>query len=294
MESPHILLVDDDTALLEALPHMVALRFHGVVVDTSDSALKALDQIQEHDYDVIVSDIKMPGMDGLELLAKVQELRPETPTLLITGHADQELITQALRGGAYDFIQKPIDRVYFVAALHRAIQTRQLRLQVLEQQLTLERLLEQRTHELLATNEAMDTIVRDLLDYALIQSGEFTLHPTRCDLVELCQQVLEAYTKGAGLEPALECSLEPIEVHVDHERMNQVLVHLLSNARKFSPAGTPITVALYRSEDEVTISVQDAGRGMLEERLPHIFEQFSGVSEIEMLAGLRPNVGLGL
>jgi len=294
MDTPHILLVDDDTALLEALPHMVALRINGVLVDAADSALKALDQIQKHDYDAIVSDIKMPGMDGLELLAKIQELKPETPTLLITGHADQELVTQALRGGAYDFIQKPIDRVYFVAALHRAIQAHQLRRQVREQQVVLEQLVEERTHELHTTNEAMDTLVRDLLDYALIQSGEFTLHPTRCDLVDLCQQVLEAYTKGAGLEPALECHVEPIEVHVDHERINQVLVHLLSNARKYSPAGTPITVALYRSEDEVTLSVRDAGRGILEERLPHIFEQFSGVSEVNMRTGVRPGVGLGL
>ena len=77
METPHILLVDDDIALLEALPHMIALRIHGVQVDTSDSSHKALDQIQKHDYDAIVSDIKMPGMDGLELLAKIQELRPE-------------------------------------------------------------------------------------------------------------------------------------------------------------------------------------------------------------------------
>src|SRR5579864_7505946 len=139
MDTPHILLVDDDVALLQALPHMVALRIHGVQVDTSDSAPGALDQIQEHDYDAIVSDIKMPGMDGLELLTKIQEMRPDVPTLLITGHADQGLITQALRGGAYDFIQKPIDRVYFVAALHRAIQTRQLRQQVLGQQRLLER-----------------------------------------------------------------------------------------------------------------------------------------------------------
>src|SRR6202049_2426485 len=168
MDSPHILLVDDDTALLQALPHMVALRIHGVMVDTSDSALKALALIQDHDYDAIVSDIKMPGMDGLELLARIQELRPETPTLLITGHADQELITQALRAGAYDFIQKPIDRVYFVAALQRALHTRHLRGQVRQQHQKLERyaqaleqLVEQRTREFVAANGAMEMLVRD-------------------------------------------------------------------------------------------------------------------------------------
>src|SRR6266478_1169392 len=128
--APQILIVDDDTALLQALPRMISLRIVGVGVDTSESAQAALEQIQEHDYDVIVSDIKMPGMDGLELLAKIQELRPDTPTLLITGHGEHNLAIRALRGGAYDYIQKPIDRDDFVASLHRAIQTRQLRRQV--------------------------------------------------------------------------------------------------------------------------------------------------------------------
>src|SRR5579872_2901350 len=135
---PYILIVDDDTALLEALPQALSLRLTAVKVDTSDSALNALALIQENDYDAIVSDIKMPGMDGLVLLQKIQELRPDTPTLLITGHGEHDLAVQALRGGAYDFIQKPIDRDYMVAALLRAIQMHQLQRQVTEQQHALE------------------------------------------------------------------------------------------------------------------------------------------------------------
>ena len=116
---PQILLVDDDAALLQALPQALSLRVNNIQVDTCDSAFEALEQIQDHDYDAIVSDIKMPGMDGLALLEKIQELRPETPTLLITGHGEHNLAIQALRGGAYDFIQKPIDREYVVAALRK-------------------------------------------------------------------------------------------------------------------------------------------------------------------------------
>src|SRR6266567_8133143 len=99
VDKSHILIVDDDTALLQALPHTLALRISGVQADTSASAQGALELIQEHDYDVIISDIKMPGMDGLELLAKIQELRPDTPTLLITGHGEHNLAIRALRGG---------------------------------------------------------------------------------------------------------------------------------------------------------------------------------------------------
>lgn len=134
MDKPHILLVDDDTALLQALPHMVALRIHGVQVDIAASAVEALAMIQHYDYDALVSDIKMPGMDGIELLRKLREFRPETPILLITGYLEPGLMIEAMQNGAYDFIQKPIDRIYFVAALRRAIQTRQLQHQVEKQQ----------------------------------------------------------------------------------------------------------------------------------------------------------------
>ena len=163
MKQAHILVVDDDTALLQALPQAISLRLRDVEVQTSDSALHALDLIREHEYAAIVSDIKMPDMDGLALLAMIQELHPETPTLLITGHGDHSLAIQALRGGAYDFIQKPIDRDYFVAALRRAVQTYQLRQQVAEQQRTLEthaksleQTVQERTRELVEVNAAKD------------------------------------------------------------------------------------------------------------------------------------------
>src|SRR5207244_2018005 len=105
-----VLIVDDDAALLEALPDALRLRLPEVDVEAVASAEEALRLIAAHDYDAIVSDIKMPGMDGLALLDEVRQIRPETPTLLITGHGEHDLTVLALRGGAYDFIQKPIDR----------------------------------------------------------------------------------------------------------------------------------------------------------------------------------------
>jgi PAS domain S-box-containing protein len=133
-----ILLVDDDTALLDALPKALRLRMDGIEIDTSETAVDALERIRHIDYDAIVSDIKMPGMDGLALLRELSKLRPTTPTLMITGHGERDLAVQALRGGAYDFVQKPIDRDYFVASLERAIQLRSLDRQVEKQRLALE------------------------------------------------------------------------------------------------------------------------------------------------------------
>jgi two-component system, sensor histidine kinase and response regulator len=135
---PRVLIVDDDPALLEALSEALQLRMGEVDVTTSESALAALETLAASEVDAVVADIRMPKMDGLQLLARIRELRPNTPTLLITGHGEHELAVQALRGGAYDYVQKPIDRDYFVGSLRRAIQTHQLKRELERQRSALE------------------------------------------------------------------------------------------------------------------------------------------------------------
>src|SRR5438046_222196 len=130
MTTAHVLIVDDDPALLQALPEALRLRMSGVTVDTADSAAAALEGIAAQDYNAIVTDIKMPGMDGFALLAEIRARRPDTPTLMITGHGERALAVKALRRGACDFVQKPIEREYFVASLCRAIPMNEVRRQV--------------------------------------------------------------------------------------------------------------------------------------------------------------------
>lgn len=158
-----ILIVDDDAALLDALPTAVSLRLPGVTITTAASAYDALELIQATDFDVVVTDIKMPGLDGLGLLGKINSIRPGTPTVLITGHGEHELTIRALRGGAYDFVQKPIDRDYFAVTLSNALQTRALMRQVAKQEKALadharelEVKVEQRTRQLQAANDVKD------------------------------------------------------------------------------------------------------------------------------------------
>jgi DNA-binding NtrC family response regulator len=170
MNQARVLIVDDDVALLQALPGTIQLRMGAVTIDTADSATAALDRMSAQDYDAIVTDIKMPGMDGLALLTEIRKRQPETPTVMITGHGEHALAVQALRGGAYDFIQKPIDREYFVASLQRAIQTARLGRQAKEQQQVLgrhaqelERTVEERTRELQEANRAIESPLRWLI-----------------------------------------------------------------------------------------------------------------------------------
>ncbi len=121
-----ILLLVDDPVLVRALPELLRLRMSGVTVDTGDAAT-ALDRIAATDYDAILSDLELPGgVDGLALLGRIRALRPDTPTLVVVAEGEHDLAVQALRGGAYDVIQKPIDQDDFVASVRRAVQTRQL------------------------------------------------------------------------------------------------------------------------------------------------------------------------
>ena len=122
-----ILIIDDDQVFLQVLPEMLRLRMPDVCVTTCMSVSRALEQIQQAQYHAIVCDIKMPGMSGFDFLAHVRHASPWTPILLISGHAGERIAKQALEEGAYDFIQKPLDRDAFVLAMKRALEAHDLR-----------------------------------------------------------------------------------------------------------------------------------------------------------------------
>ncbi len=499
MTHKRILIVDDDPALLQALPEALQLRMDDLEIDTADSATTALERIAQIDYDAIITDIKMPGMDGLALLNKVKELRPETPTLLITGHGEHDLAVQALRGGAYDFIQKPIDRDYFVASLKRAIRAVQLTRQIQEQRLALEQhatlleaMVQERTQKLVEANQAKDALLKqvesladllrqravelstiiesmadgvyvcdanwrniqintsgatllgmtveearqaitkqgglgayrrldgsplpadesplaqalrgvtrtdyrlmiqrsdtgedrqvrisaspirsstgeitgavavasditqlyqlerqkddfmsiashelktpltsmkvlaqlarrqmeragmqgatymtsmersitrmeqlidDLLDVSRIEAGKLTMRFELCDLKELCRQAVEEQIATTGRAITFQAPDEPLKVEADLDRIHQVLINLLSNALKYSPTDGAVTVSVTQDQGRAVLCVRDEGAGIPAEELPHIFDRFYRVREIEMQSGSGRGLGLGL
>lgn len=124
MTSPRILLVDDDPVLLQVLPATLRLRIPELMIDTCLSGLQALEHLQTSDYDAVISDIKMPNLDGLALLGKIQAGWPHIPIILMTGHGEEELANRGLQGGAFDFVHKPIERDAFIESVRRAIRAR--------------------------------------------------------------------------------------------------------------------------------------------------------------------------
>jgi len=124
--SSRVLIIDDDPDLLIALRDSILLRLREAVVDTAPSGPAALEKITVIDYDAIMTDLKMPGMDGLTLMHEILKQRPRTPTLVMTGHGEHDLAVKSLQTGAYAFLHKPLDRDFLIAWLKRAIQLRHL------------------------------------------------------------------------------------------------------------------------------------------------------------------------
>ncbi len=123
----HLLLVDDDPVLLEALSGTLQIRLTNFTLDTCETGMKALECVAAKHYDTIISDVNMPGMNGLQFMIRASEVQPQTPVVLLSGHADRPLISKALDAGAADYIAKPIDRDVFLRTLKETLNISRLR-----------------------------------------------------------------------------------------------------------------------------------------------------------------------
>ncbi|MCE2865358.1 MAG: sigma-54 dependent transcriptional regulator [Cryomorphaceae bacterium] len=125
-----VLLIDDERAIRRALREI--LEFEACSVDEAENGAQALAQIKTKTYDLIFSDIKMPQMDGLELLDQILALGIETPVIMISGHGTVETAVGAIKKGAFDFIEKPLD-LNRILVLLRQVKDRNLLVQETKQ-----------------------------------------------------------------------------------------------------------------------------------------------------------------
>ncbi len=152
---PEVLVVDDDLYLLAAIKQ--TLTFNGYAVHTFGNPLEALASIEGHAFSAVVADIRMPEMNGMVLLERILAMDADLPVILITGHGDISLAVEAVKKGAYNFLQKPVDEDIILATLARAIERRQLVLENrrLEEQLTASREGRSRFYGLVGSHPAM-------------------------------------------------------------------------------------------------------------------------------------------
>jgi two-component system C4-dicarboxylate transport response regulator DctD len=123
-----VMLIEDDTAV--RIGSVQALELAGFTVEAFEAAEPAIAHVRPGLPAVIVSDVKLPGMDGLDLLRHAAAIEIELPVILVTGHGDITMAVQAMRAGAYDFIEKPFASELLVEVVARAAEKRQLTLEV--------------------------------------------------------------------------------------------------------------------------------------------------------------------
>jgi len=138
-----ILLVDDEEGIRKVLG--ISLADSGYQVFTAKSGEEALHIFREIQPDIVFADIKMPGMDGIELLQKIKEERPDTEVIMITGHGDMDLAIKSLKFEATDFITKPINDDVLEIALKRAKERIFMRAKLRRYTEKLERLVEEKS-----------------------------------------------------------------------------------------------------------------------------------------------------
>ncbi|NUM49550.1 MAG: sigma-54-dependent Fis family transcriptional regulator [Flavobacteriales bacterium] len=114
-----VLIIDDEKSIRNTLREI--LEYEKFKVDEAEDGMAGLEKVKKNKYDLILCDIKMPKMDGIEVLENVQQISPETPVLMVSGHGTIETAVEALKKGAYDFIPKPLDLNRLLVSVRNAI-----------------------------------------------------------------------------------------------------------------------------------------------------------------------------
>lgn len=116
-----ILIVEDEKAIRNVLKSILRDEDESFEVDEVENGKQAIDTVGEKDYDLVLCDIKMPGVDGLEVLEYIRQKHPETSIIMISGHGDLDTAVDCMRKGAYDYISKPPDLNRLLTTVRRAL-----------------------------------------------------------------------------------------------------------------------------------------------------------------------------
>ncbi|MCD6305659.1 MAG: response regulator [Deltaproteobacteria bacterium] len=113
-----VLLVDDEKDFVDALAERLSMRNYDVTVALRGE--EALDKLRQYNFDVVILDVRMPGIDGNEVLSEIKRIKPLTEVIMLTGHATVESAIEGMKQGAYDYLIKPCETEDLVTKINRA------------------------------------------------------------------------------------------------------------------------------------------------------------------------------
>ena len=307
-----ILIIDDEEVVLDSCTQI--LQSGPFSVATAPDGRSGLRLVEEMQPDLVFVDLKMPGISGLEVLDRVQEIDRTIVTVVITGYATVSSAVEAMKKGAYDFLPKPFTPDEFRLITRRGIERRKLMLETIalrrEKELLREQFASIVSHELKSPLSAvqqnlfaLEFELSDVLN--AVQKEKLARIKSRMDdLLKLINSWLRAISVDTGklresftqvsVKDGLARALENVETFAlrkdieiissinDHENfvlgdtlsLAEAFINILNNAIKYSYSGQKIFVETREAGDEVLVSIKDQGIGICAEDLPHIFEGF--------------------
>ena len=150
---PKILVIEDEASIRRVLIKILSEENDSYIVEEAEDGLQGLEKIKNEDYDLVLCDIKMPKMDGEEVLEAVKKLKPEIPMVMISGHGDLETAVNTMRLGAFDYISKPPDLNRLLNTVRNALDKKQL---VVENKILKKKV--SKNYEMIGNSEAINHI----------------------------------------------------------------------------------------------------------------------------------------
>lgn len=200
-----ILIVDDEKAIRKSLTEI--LSFEGFVVEEAGDGVEAIKKIKENNYDCILCDVKMPKMDGIEVLQQALEARPDVPFIIISGHGNIETAVDAVKKGAYDYISKPPDLNRLLITIRNAMdkkclvtETKQLRKKIA------------RGMEMVGESEAMGKIRDTIEKVAPTDARVLIIGDNGVGKELVARQIHERSSRAAGPLVEVNCAAIPSEL----------------------------------------------------------------------------------
>lgn len=303
-----ILIVDDEAVIRDLCSR--ALKGYHVV--QAGNALDALALFEKGGIDVVLTDVMMPGMDGIELLKLLKEKEPTIVVIVMTGFAEKDVILNALKADADDFISKPLNLLQLKTAVDKALVKKALK-EELASLKSLDKLKSNflstishkfrtpltsislflqnlatgvfaaddpqfRVNVRLVSDESayLERLVSDLLVFSRVMDTGRALRREPFSFEQAIQAILGG-SREVSMKPAIETVLdleELPEFKVDREKIFFALKQIIDNAYKFSGDHGVVKISLRADATGVIIEVSDTGAGMPADEIPKIFEKF--------------------
>lgn len=328
--SRRVFVIDDDPVMLLSCRRI--LEKDGYEVETCSSGVEGIRRIDEVRPELLLVDLKMPELDGLQVIERVRAVDPDVVIAVITGYATIATAIDAMKAGAYDFLPKPFTPDELRLIVNRGHErwrlaaesarlrhekeeaerrfvtfvSHQLKSPVVAAKQYLDVLLftskdamAPQTREWLSRAQArldeMLGLIHDWLELARIDRGTLGEPGAACDLAPVVAQVVETWTaqaQAAGVTLHVE-EVEPLDpIRGDAASLATVLSNLVSNGVKYNKVGGRVTVRTGRDGSFALIEVIDTGIGVAADALPRLFEEFYRVRTDQTRD--IPGSGLGL